>query len=89
MTGLPARQQNRGENHEKEMAEVLQFDGSEGQAETPLTPELKQFIDRVVVPSLIKLYLSERNEGPKLAGRGPDVGESSRNTAVLQGQEGP
>lgn len=70
-------------------AHLLQVPEAAQVVSRELPPELKQFIDRVIVPALIKLYLSERNEGPKLAGRGPDVGESSRNTAALQGQEGP
>lgn len=42
------------------MAEVLQFDAREKQAESPLTPELKDFIDRVIVPILVKQYLVEQ-----------------------------
>jgi hypothetical protein len=32
----------------------------ENAAESPLTPELKQFIDRAIVPCLVKVYRAER-----------------------------
>jgi hypothetical protein len=66
----------------KEMAEVVQFDGSEGQPETPLTPELKQFIDRVIVPILIEHYLEELDGRDDLAGDSSGVRESHDKPAA-------
>jgi len=64
------------------MAEVVQFDGSEGEPETALTPELKQFIDRVIVPILIEHYLEEQDARDDLAGDGADVRESHNKPAA-------
>ena len=41
------------------MASLIQFERREAPAESPLTPELRQFIERVVVPILVQEYLSE------------------------------
>jgi len=64
------------------MAEVVQFDGSEGQPETPLTPELKQFIDRVIVPILIERYLAKADATEDLANDSAGVGESHNEPAA-------
>jgi len=44
------------------MASIAQFDGKRRNAPTrqgsPLTPELKEFIDRVIIPCLVKEYLA-------------------------------
>lgn len=64
------------------MAEVLQFDAREKQAESPLTPELKDFIDRVIVPILVKQYLAEQAAENVLAEKSPDVAESPGKHAV-------
>lgn len=64
------------------MAEVVQFDGSEGQPETPLTPELKQFIDRVIVPILIEHYLEKLDARDDLAGDSAGVRESHDKPAA-------
>jgi hypothetical protein len=35
--------------------------------QSPLTPELKDFIDRAIVPALVKQYLAEIDSTKKLA----------------------
>jgi hypothetical protein len=58
------------------MANVLQFERPEQQAEPVLTPELKEFIDRVIVPILVKRFLAEQDAQDRLAGESPNVAES-------------
>jgi hypothetical protein len=48
------------------MATVVQFDARDNQAESLLTPELKEFMDRVIVPILVKQYLSGQEQGTDL-----------------------
>jgi hypothetical protein len=45
----------------------IQFGKRKKQAESPLTPELKRFIDRAIVPGLLKLYLAERGQERQVA----------------------
>ena len=42
------------------MAAVVQLDRKQqtASAQSPLTPELREFIDRVIVPILVKQYLA-------------------------------
>lgn len=47
---------------------------------SPLTPELKEFIDRAIVPALVKRALAEID----LAESHSDAAESVRNTAALK-----
>jgi len=63
------------------MAKVVQFETSATQTESPLTPELKQFIDRVIVPILIEHYLEER-DADELADNSTGVGESHNKPAA-------
>ncbi len=58
-------------------------------ADSPLTPELKEFIDRAIVPGLVKLWLDERSAEKKLAEETAGIGESTRSTATLPGQVRP
>ncbi len=55
-------------------------------ADSPLTPELKEFIDRAIVPILVKQYLVEQRSGSKktveLARRGSGVAKSVSSTAA-------
>lgn len=52
--------------------------------ESPLTPELKDFIDRAIVPILVKQYLAEMDKDEKLA-RGTSGGAHSvSSTAAFQ-----
>jgi hypothetical protein len=46
--------------------------------ESPLTPALKEFIDRAIVPALVKEYLNEI----ELANSDSDAAHSQRNTAA-------
>jgi len=45
---------------------------------SPLTPELKEFIDRAIVPALVKQCLAEID----LAKRDSDTANSGRHTAA-------
>jgi len=64
---------------------VIQLEGKrKPAAESPLTPELKEFIDRAIVPIMVKQYLAELDAAEKLAERSRVVSESSRNTAAFQ-----
>jgi hypothetical protein len=45
---------------------------------SPLTPELCEFIDRAIVPALVKKYLAEID----LAETKPDAAHSVRSTAA-------
>ena len=54
-------------------------------AESPLTPELKEFIDNAIVPILVKQYLAEDDKMNELAEQGGDVSKSTRSTATLRG----
>lgn len=62
------------------MAKVVQLE-SAGRSVEPssLTPELKEFIDRVIVPILVKQYLEES----QLAEEGDVVAKSSSSTTAL------
>lgn len=70
------------------MANVLKF----GRRETPVAidPDLKDFIDRVIVPALVKEFraLDQQNE---LAGDGSCVANSAGSTAAhaLRGDARP
>jgi hypothetical protein len=46
---------------------------------SPLTPELKDFIDRAIVPALVKKYLATQNE---LAESDARVSQSLSSTAA-------
>jgi hypothetical protein len=56
---------------------------------SPLTPELKDFIDRAIVPALVKKYLALADEENELAERASHEGDSVRRTAApgLRGRE--
>jgi hypothetical protein len=58
-----------------------QFEPREQETESPLTPELKEFIHRVIVPILVEQYLEERAEG-KLADSPIDVAKSPGKKAA-------
>lgn len=48
---------------------------------SPLTPELREFIDRAIVPALVKQYLSELDGENKLAESNARVSQSLSSTA--------
>lgn len=50
--------------------------------QSPLTPELKDFIDRVIVPLLVKEYRAATGLENKLAAKPPRAAHSHRNTAA-------
>jgi len=64
------------------LVNVVKFESREQEAESPLTPELKQFIDRVIVPILVKRFLAEHTAEDKLAAAPIDVAESPDKTAA-------
>lgn len=52
--------------------------------DSPLTPQLQEFIDRVVVPILIKEYLAETDAENRLAKRDFDAAHSDSTTAAQE-----
>ena len=72
------------------MAKVIQLERKrKPAAESPLTPELQEFIDRAIVPILVKQYLAMEGAPTELAERGAVVAKSLRKTAALSGQVRP
>jgi len=58
---------------------VLQLDAKHKvQEDSPLTLEMKEFIDRVIVPILVKQYLAEAERSGGLVHDSVGVAESSR-----------
>ena len=52
--------------------------------DSPLTPELREFLDTVVVPILLKQYMSEKSEVQKSVARKPRcVAHFPRNAESL------
>ncbi len=58
----------RSESLRIKMATALQFGRKAGALLSPLTPELKDFIDRAIVPALVNQYLAEMNLAEPAAG---------------------
>lgn len=50
--------------------------------ESPLTPEMKAFIDAAIVPVLVKQYLALEDRENELAERDPDAAHSVSSTAA-------
>jgi hypothetical protein len=76
------------------LAKVIQLESKrKPAADSPLTPELKEFIDRAIVPILVKQFLAEQQGGKKktakLARKGSGVAKSFSSTAALPGQVRP
>ena len=57
------------------MTTCAQFERREKQAESLLTPELKEFIDCAIVPILVKQFFAEQAAGRGLDGVATDVQE--------------
>lgn len=55
---------------------------------SPLTPALKDFIDRAIVPVLVKRYLALADREDELAERASDEGNSVSYTAAPGPREG-
>ena len=55
---------------------------------SPLTPALKDFIDRAIVPVLVKRYLALADRENELAERASDEGNSVSYTAAPGPREG-
>lgn len=49
---------------------------------SPLTPELKDFIDRAIVPALVEKFIAEAEQENKLAVKPPRAAHSHRKTTV-------
>jgi hypothetical protein len=65
------------------LTKVVKFESLEQETKTPLTPELKGFIDRVIVPILVKQYLAALSaEDKQVAGLPIDVAESPSKAAA-------
>lgn len=50
--------------------------------ESPLTPELKAFIDAAIVPVLVKQYMALEDRENELADRDADAAHSGSSTAA-------
>jgi hypothetical protein len=50
--------------------------------QSPLTPELREFIDRAIVPALVKQYLAELDDENELAKPNARVSQSLSSTAA-------
>jgi hypothetical protein len=50
--------------------------------QSPLTPELREFIDRAIVPALVKQYLSELDRENELAKPNACMPKSDSSTAA-------
>jgi hypothetical protein len=59
-----------------------QSNSRRSQENSPLTPELKEFIDRAVVPVLVKQYLAITEGENDLAGRASNAAHSLSSTAA-------
>jgi len=62
------------------MSRALQLVLVEQPKASPLTPELKDFIDRAIVPALVKQYLAQID----LAKADSDAANCDRHTAALK-----
>jgi hypothetical protein len=72
------------------LGRVLQLEAKQNATEeSPLTPEMKDFIDRVIVPILVKQYLAEEAQAAQLAEEERKVAKSPRNTAAFPGDAKP
>ena len=68
------------------MARVIQLElKRKATADSPLTPEMKDFIDRAIVPGLVTLYLAEQSKENRVAEEAAKVGQSPRSTATRGG----
>ena len=68
------------------MATCLQFEKrglNKTHPESPLTPELKEFIDRAIVPILVKQALAEIDLADEARAAAHSVTDSIRSTAVV------
>ncbi len=61
------------------MASVVQLDKQAGRRDSPLTPELRAFIDTIVVPILVREYVAEIERENDLALRTPKMAQSCAN----------
>lgn len=57
---------------------------SSARGDSPLTPELKEFIDNAIVPILVKDYLAVIDLENELAGKDSDAAHSERYTAARE-----
>jgi hypothetical protein len=63
------------------MVEVLQF-GQRRKKSVEIEPDLKELIDRVIVPILVKEYMEIVEAGNVLAQEDPDAANSDSSTAA-------
>jgi hypothetical protein len=60
------------------MAGTVKFDPGENGTPSPLTPELRDFIDSAIVPILVRKFLSSPRIPGRLAGKSCTVPKSTR-----------
>ena len=59
----------------------------ENQRHNSLTPELRSWLDNVIVPALVRQYLTEQQPEKSLAiSAGPTVQSALAHTAVAEGE---
>jgi hypothetical protein len=63
------------------MVRPIEFEAGQEHVESPLTPELKQFIDSAIVPGLLKLYFAERRDKDQVAKHSASARQSSDDVA--------
>lgn len=70
------------------MASLVQLDRQAGRLDSPLTPDLRAFLDTVVVPILVSEYLAEmeRESENELALRTPKMAQCVANE-IATGEE--
>jgi hypothetical protein len=64
------------------MASAVKLVSMDRRRQSPLTPELKEFIDRAIVPALVKQYLAEADSENELAKPSAHMAKSVSKTAV-------
>ena len=57
---------------------LVQMRNRQAQSASPLTPELKDFIDRAIVPILVRQYLEEEENKKPLARKPDDAAHSAQ-----------
>ena len=66
------------------MAEILKFEKRSEELEKKLPPQLREFIDAVIVPALVNEYLAEENESNVLAPSNCAVANSAAMQSILR-----
>jgi hypothetical protein len=71
------------------MASAPKLVGVDRRLQSPLTPELKEFIDRAIVPALVQQYVAVLQVENELAAKPPSATHSQRNAIATLGRPRP